>query len=628
MLTLGLAALLAMSAVTLAGEQGRGPSAEGFDRLADQLDRGELVITTSADAHGLLDQLKRRIPPGDVRRELRYRYLFCIMGMDGDPASGFAYAEKGLADARRAGYADAEINFHFCRGANQESLTTARDALPDYDAGIEIARRTENTRLVADGLTWRGAVQSLLGEHARALVDFLEAQKFYDSAGEAIESEQNLFNVAVAYRRIGERREARGYLDRLMALGIQRKDLPQQMSAHMELGFLDSEAGTAELEPARAHFVAALQIARSIGSHVAQGSAHLGLAEVLNQMGDYRGALVELAAARAAHVTTHDQSDDDMLALQEGEAYAGLGDHRKAIEDFNHAQALLRKSGNLRYLAELLDHRSRSYEALGKTALALADLKSMVKVHQALDRKAQSDTSTLMSYQFDTARKEQENRKLEADRRLRDEQLAALERVRRWQRAALALGGVLIMLLLWQAQRQLRRSRRLHRMAMTDPLTGVANRRRLEEVGAAAVDQARALGQPLALIAMDVDHFKAVNDSLGHAAGDRVLVAMAAVCQGGLRQVDRLSRVGGEEFVALLPGSSAADAMLVAERLRVEVSALALDELAPGLTITISLGVTELRPSERSLDQLLRRADRALYEAKKQGRNRVEQLLD
>ncbi|WP_431637376.1 diguanylate cyclase [Dyella sp. KULCS107] len=581
MLTLGLAALLAMSAVALAGEQGRGPSAEGFDRLADQLDRGELVITTSADAHRLLDQLKRQIPAGDVRRELRYRYLFCIMGMDGDPAVGFAYAEKGLADARRAGYADAEINFHFCRGANQESLTTARDALPDYDAGIEIARRTENTRLVADGLTWRGAVQSLLGEHARALVDFLEAQKFYDSAGEAIESEQNLFNVAVAYRRIGERREARGYLDRLMALGIQRKDLPQQMSAHMELGFLDSEAGTAELEPARAHFVAALQIARSIGSHVAQGSAHLGLAEVLNQMGDYRGALVELAAARTEHVTTRDQSDDDMLGLQEGEAYAGLGDHRKAIEDFNHAQALLRKSGNLRYLAELLDHRSRSYEALGKTALALADLKSMVKVHQALDRKAQSDTSTLMSYQFDTARKEQENRKLEADRQLRDEQLAALERVRRWQRAALALGGVLIVLLLWQAQRQLRRSRRLHRMAMTDPLTGVANRRRLEEVGAAAVDQARALGQPLALIAMDVDHFKAVNDSLGHAAGDRVLVAMAAVCQGALRQVDRLSRVGGEEFVALLPGSSAADAMLVAERLRVEVSALALDELAP-----------------------------------------------
>jgi diguanylate cyclase (GGDEF)-like protein len=68
--------------------------------------------------------------------------------------------------------------------------------------------------------------------------------------------------------------------------------------------------------------------------------------------------------------------------------------------------------------------------------------------------------------------------------------------------------------------------------------------------------------------------------------------------------------------------------MLVAERLRVEVSALALDELSPGLTITISLGVTELRPSDRSLDQLLRRADRALYEAKKQGRNRVEQLLD
>lgn len=621
-----LLALLVLCNRAIAGD-GDTP-ASGFDRLADQLERGELVITTHDDALRLLDRLKGQIPPGDDRRELRYRYMFCILGMDSDPAAGVAYADRGIADARRAGYTAAEVNFHFCRGANQESRTTARDALPDYNAGIELARHAENTRLVADGLTWRGSVQSLLGEHALALVDFLEAQKFYDSAGEPIESEQNLFNIAVAYRRLGERDKARDYLDRLMAIGKERKDLPQQAAAHMQLGFLDSETGPDHLTAAREHFLAALQIARSTGSHVSQGSAHMGLAQVLNRLGEHQGALDELAAAHAEFVTTRDHSDGDMLALQEGEAHAGLGDHAQAISDFNRSEAFLRKSGNLRYLSELLEQRSRSYEALGKTALALADLRRMVKVHEALDRKAQSFTTTLMSYQFDTARKEQENRRLEADRQLRDEQLAALDRVRRWQRAALALGGVLIVLLLWQAQRQLRRSRRLHRMAMTDPLTGVANRRRLEEVGATAVDQARALGQPLSLIAMDVDHFKAVNDSLGHAAGDRVLVAMTAVCQRALREVDRLSRVGGEEFVALLPGSSAADAMLVAERLRVEVSALALDELAPGLTITISLGVTELHPSDRSLDQLLRRADRALYDAKKQGRNRVEQLLD
>ncbi|MGA0587738.1 diguanylate cyclase [Dyella sp. KRB-257] len=616
--------MLSVAAAT--GQGAVAPSGAGFDRLADQLERGALVINTHDDALRLLDRLKRELPPRDARRELRYRYMFCILGMDGDPAKGVAYAEQGIADARRIGYTDAEINFHFCRGSMLESLTTPRDALPDYNAGIEIARHAENTRLVADGLTWRGSVQSLLGEHALALVDFLEAQKFYDRAGEPIESEQNLLNIAVAYRRLGELEEARGHLDNLMKLGMARKDLPQQMAAHMELGFLDAESSPRQLQSARKHFTAALQMARTTGSHVAQGSAHMALAQVLNQMGDYHGALRELDAAHAEDAISGDQSDGDMFALQEGVAHAGLGDHARAIADFNRSEALLRKSGNLRYLAQLLDHRSRSYEALGKTAQALADLRRMVKVHEALDRKAQSYNTTLMSYQFDTARKEQENRRLEADRKLRDEQLASLKRVRHWQRTALALGGVLIVLLLWQAQRQLRRSRRLHRMAMTDPLTGVANRRGLEYVGERALRHACTMDEPMALLAMDLDHFKQVNDDHGHPVGDEVLKRFCSLCTESLRQIDRIGRMGGEEFLVVLPGTALDAARPIAERLRESVSALVLDDLVPGLRITVSIGVTERRESDKEFNQLLTRADQALYAAKRQGRNRTESL--
>ena len=617
--------LAGTSLAAFAAPQPGGPAA--FDRLADQLERGELVITTHADALRALDRLHGLIPPGDAHRELRYRYMYCILGMDADPAQGVAFAEQGLADARRLDDPDAEANFHFCRGANQESLTTPRDALPDYNAGIAIARQAENTRLMADGLTWRGAVQSLLGEHALALVDFLEAQKFYDTAGEPIESEQNLFNVAVAYRRLGERDEARHYLNRLMELGKQRQDLRQQMAAHMELGFLDAESGADRLGAAHAHLAAALAIAKQVDSPMAQGAAHLGLAEVSNQQGDYRGALSELGAARTEFATTRDRSDGDMLALQEGIAHAGLGDHAQAIADFDRSEALLRKSGNLRYLSDLLDQRSRSYEATGQVGQALADLRRMVKVNEALERKTQAYTTTLMSYQFDTARKDRENRKLEADRQLRGEQLASLQRIRRWQWLALALGAILIVLLLWQALRQLHRSRRLHRMAMTDPLTGVANRRKLEHAGALGIEHARSLGEPLSLVALDVDHFKAVNDTHGHAAGDRVLQELAKACQRALRQVDRFGRVGGEEFVALLPGSDAIAATQVAERLRAEVKAMALDDVAPGLCVTVSLGVTQLLPGEDTLEQLLRRADRALYQAKEQGRDRVDLSL-
>lgn len=602
-----------------------GGKARVFDRYADQLERGEVVITTHADALRDLEKLKSEVPPGDVRRELRYRYMYCIMGIADDPSGGKAYAEQGLEDARRVGYADAEVNFHFCRGANQESLTTPRDALSDYNAGIEIARAEENNRLVADGLTWRGSVQSLLGEHALALVDFLDAQKFYDSVGEPLESEQNLFNIAVAYRRLGERKEARDYLERLMKFGVQRKDLPQQMAAHMELGFLGVESGPGALPAARGHFDQALQIGVMVGNTAAQASAHLGLAQVDNLAGNHAEALVELSKAEAGLKVTGDRSNGDMIALQEGEAHAGLGQHVQAIADFDRSEAFLRKSGNLRYYADLLQQRSRSYEALGKTAQALADLKEMIKVHQALDRKARSYTTTLMSYQFDTARREQENRRLAADRQLKEAQLASLEKVRRWQWAALVLGGLLIALLLWQGRRQVRAARSLHRMAMTDPLTGIANRRRIEDLGQPMLDEAIRRDEPMAVVVLDVDHFKQVNDACGHQAGDVVLQRIVDSCRGMLRHGDQIGRVGGEEFVVLLPNTDAHAAREVAERLRECVRMLDLGDVVPAASGTsISLGVTTRREGDRELAELIVRADEALYRAKSSGRNRVE----
>lgn len=614
--------LFLAAGAALGQSSGRPGDGLAFDRFADRLERGQLPISSHQDAVDLLGKLRALMPQKDASRELRYRYLNCILALDEDPAAGKAYAEQGLADARRTGDADAEVNFHFCRGSNLEVLTTPRDALPDYDAGIAIARHQENLRLVADGLTWRGAVQSLLGEHALALVDFLEAQKFYDSAGEPVESEQNLFNIAIAYRRMGLRTESRRYLDRIMSVAMQRKDTVLQMDAHMQLGFLDSQPEAPDLPAARRHFETAIRLAAGSKAHGALGSAHLGLARVLNQQGRFRAALGELDAAHREFAAVGDRSEHDMVALQAGEAHAGLGDHAQAIKDYAQAEAMLAKSGNPRYLTELLEHRSESYEALGKPLAALADLRRMIKVQAALDRKAKSYTTTLMSYQFDIARREQENRKLAADRQLRDQQLAALKRVRHWQRLALALGGLLIILLLWQAVRLLRRSRRLQRMAMTDALTQVANRRGVEQMGRRAIEQSHETAQPLSLVALDVDHFKRVNDSYGHPVGDMVLTRLVVAAQESLRQIDHLGRIGGEEFVAILPGSGLQAATRIAERLRRDIEALDLGDLAPDLRISISLGVAELQPGE-TLDGLIARADQALYLAKQQGRNRV-----
>ncbi len=164
----------------------------------------------------------------------------------------------------------------------------------------------------------------------------------------------------------------------------------------------------------------------------------------------------------------------------------------------------------------------------------------------------------------------------------------------------------------------------LRRQAQTDALTGLANRAYALERATEFCREARRMETPLAALMLDIDHFKKVNDSRGHACGDAALHGLAVVLEHHVRRTDLLGRLGGEEFVAFLPDTPPLQAFQLAERLRVQVAAAAMP--VPGehepVRITISIGLAMLHEGE-SLDALLARADEALYQAKHQGRNRV-----
>ena len=162
-------------------------------------------------------------------------------------------------------------------------------------------------------------------------------------------------------------------------------------------------------------------------------------------------------------------------------------------------------------------------------------------------------------------------------------------------------------------------------LAITDPLTGLFNRRYMETQVAAQVDDAVHGKQDLALLLVDVDLFKAINDNHGHDVGDRVLTELGQRFRSNLRAIDLPCRIGGEEFVIALPDTDLAGACMVAERLRRAVHAKAFNgDANPGpLTLTISIGVAGLESPGDTLEHMLKRADEALYRAKRDGRNRV-----
>jgi len=159
-------------------------------------------------------------------------------------------------------------------------------------------------------------------------------------------------------------------------------------------------------------------------------------------------------------------------------------------------------------------------------------------------------------------------------------------------------------------------------VAITDSLTSIMNRRGITVGLLDAMAQAERYRTPLTVAMADIDHFKEINDTYGHEAGDRVLKNVAAILSDALRMPDKVGRYGGEEFLIVLPHTSLPQGSKIVERIRASVSKKIFDQGAKKARVTISVGVTQFKPGE-DLEQLMSHADKALYDAKKGGRNLV-----
>ncbi len=244
---------------------------------------------------------------------------------------------------------------------------------------------------------------------------------------------------------------------------------------------------------------------------------------------------------------------------------------------------------------------------------------------------AQHQTEQLVAHQLaaqrgrlESERLSRENTLLRAEALSSQHALAEANNAAELQDIALGLGaivGVIALLAIWHQRRLMRR---IARMAETDSLTGMLNRRHVLEMGQRMMQRCRRDGRPCAMLMLDVDRFKEINDRHGHLAGDKALRAIAYALGSCLRPGDQIGRYGGEEFAMILPGADAREAGVVAERLRAAVAQLKPD-WAPGAEpLTVSGGIAISTGEFEDFNELIVRADRALYRAKDAGRNRME----
>ena len=592
-----------------------------FDRLFWAIDDGALPLSTREETYEALARLERAIPPGDVHRQLQYRYMHCLIGFEHVATGATEYARDGVAAAQEAGDQASEAALRLCLGWQLLAAGSTGAAGDEFENAALLARSSHDFNVEGIALVQRGHLRMNRGEVALGLGDLLQAQEVFEEGKVEFQIRFNLLAIATAYRRIGDDDNAARYIDRVLSFGQAREDDLVIGSALVERGLLHGRQ--AEYGRAEADLRKALALFQRQGNVQMTGWVHLDLAGVHNGAGRPREALGAIEAAISSFARAGAAGNPGLIDFATGLARSALGQHPAALQAFDRALPALQEADDRTAISRLYRARAVSREALGDHAGALADLREHSRLHRENHERITDQQVLALSHGFDARYRELENARLRLEQQ-RVERLAAAERRKTpWRRTSIGLALVLALLLAILAVRQARQALRLRRMASTDPLTGAPNRRAIHAFGTRVLGEGNDVGATCVVV-IDLDHFKQVNDRHGHAAGDQVLVRAVAAWNTVLRQGDRLGRTGGEEFIAVLPGAGEIAGSQVAERLLRATRAIKLDDLAPGLAVTASFGLACAGPGERSLDEVLARADAALYRAKANGRDRIE----
>ncbi|HYI11707.1 MAG TPA: diguanylate cyclase [Thermoanaerobaculia bacterium] len=501
------------------------------------------------------------------------------------------------------------------RGGAHERAGRLDAAERDYTAARAAAERTGDRALLAEALLDLGYLQYYRGEMNEALVNLQRAYDLESAEGDAKRRRHALESIAHVYAdvSVGQYDRAVEYYRQLLGEYEAAKDGINVADTLFNIGSTVERKG--DLAAALEWYRRALAAEEKLGRRDEAAFVKRSIGVTLGKLGRPAEALPLLDDALRFFRVTNDTERVMVVRQSRGIVYRKLERLDEAIADLEATRGWFRSRKNTRFLEKTEDELASAYAAAGRWREAYDARTRHDALQRDLAEKLREEHTSRLRVRFDAEKKEQENQAL-----LRDK--AAAARIRWLQTVVLLLGAAVIAVLVYLAARLVRDARRMRAMAMTDELTRLPNRRHLLEEGEAQVVRSRAMGEAFCVVAVDVDHFKRINDTFGHAAGDLVLQRIAHACRVTLRPGDRIGRTGGEELGVILPATREAAAMAVAERLRAAVELLDWHDVDPALRMTISLGVAEWH-GEETLARVAARADERLYRAKQEGRNRV-----
>ncbi|HEY0855449.1 MAG TPA: tetratricopeptide repeat-containing diguanylate cyclase [Albitalea sp.] len=552
----------------------------------------------------------------DADLQIAAHSLLCDYHVDRDRRAAHQHLQAGRALLSPASRPALGAQLLGCEGELSELAGETAQALVLYQQAVAAAKAAQDDEVLANALFQRGYLRGVRGELSQGLSDLRGALDIYERLQLPQQASNTLNAVATLYNRMGDQAQSRLHSEQALRAQQAAGLLREQAVTQHNLGRVLENLG--DWPAARSSFEAVLALSGQIGYPRGEAYALRGLASVSNAEGDGAAALALLARAAALLDKAPDQRLRAQIELQRGIALRlvrrpgeGLPALKEALKIFETAQSQAE-------VAAAHGELAATHAALGEHKLAYEHSLEFKRVSDRLLKRQIDERFAALKVEFDTAVTDKENQLLKREKAATEHALVQERHASALRAVALLLASLLVAVLAVLVLRHRRASRRMHGLAMTDELTLLANRRQLLGNLKAMI----AAGKPCGLLIADLDLFKAINDRHGHLVGDEVLRAVATTMRGVVPASAQLGRLGGEEFIVLLPGSTLHDSMAVAEKTRQAIAALDTSAWLPDRGITISIGVTVCGPKDE-LSAALRRADEALYAAKREGRNCV-----
>jgi len=585
------------------------------------IDRAGIAVRTDPevsrrDAEQALEVLARQ-PNPDL--EIRARLILCDYQSERDTAAAeqqIALIEKLLGQASRRGLRAGMLD---CQGQIKETAGDNTQARELYEQAVTIATEAHDDEMLAGALYSRGYLLGLQGLYAAGLADLKRAQGLYEQIKLPQHALTAINGIAILYNRMGDYAQARHMYSQAVKAQRDAKMMRELLVTLHNLG--RAHENLEQWAEARKAFQESLDISRELNYPRGEAYALRGLAAVENGAGNPKTALEILARAEILQRETPDARLQAQIRLARGIALHQLDRLPESVASLEDALQVFQQADSLRELESTYFELAATNADMGNWRAGYGFLQ---KAHETAERQFRNQIDqrfATLKVEFDTAAKDKENALLLRENQANETALEQGRKARSLQGVVIALTVILALLLSALALHQRRTTLRMRSLAMTDELTGVPNRRavltRLEPLLAQS-DKA-----PCALLIIDIDHFKRINDQHGHPEGDEALKLVAAKLRMAVTEPAFIGRLGGEEFVAILPDTSLQQASEIAESVRTQVMTIDTRRWLAERRITVSVGVTVSVSADDSSSTMLRRADAALYEAKRGGRNCV-----